>query len=158
MRKVSFNLLTAEKMDFTEVFLPYVLGALILTDCCLILCTWIYFREIRQGVQPFRPDLKRVEAISLLVKEYNDFIPGIGFRMGSLFSELEKILPDGVLIKEVSVNPKGLISLKGESKTNVDLKLLLERLSRKPFSDALVENQKLLENKIIFRMVCSFET
>jgi len=97
-----------------------------------------------------RKRLKEAEQISRI-------LPKVSFRMASLFSSLEKNLPEGARIIQIEVNKSGRISISGECKTALDLKILLERLSIKPFGNVVLESQGNKDNILFFTLWCSYE-
>ncbi|MDD5090380.1 MAG: PilN domain-containing protein [Candidatus Wallbacteria bacterium] len=157
MSKYSFNLLKADQPSPLEVLIPILLALLLIVDAALIYSSAGILRTVSHGVVSARPDLERTRSAAARIKALNEITPETSFRMHALFNGLEKVLPDEAMIQEIRVSPKGAVKLTGTCSGSLALKKLMENLSAKPFSAPFLENQKLSDGKLIFRVECRFE-
>lgn len=157
MKSYRFNLLRRKKNMLPESFSSFLSVVLIFLNFFQVLfCVYAGVRSFRARTSVkniSRSERKRLEE----AKQISKILPKVSFRMASLFSSLEKNLPEGARIIQIEVNRSGRVSLRGECKTALDLKILLERLSSKPFGNVMLERQGTKNDILFFTLGCSYE-
>lgn len=157
MKNYRFNLIKKKNGDHLSSVIAFIWVLLIFLDIFQIaFCVYSINKSIKIKGMSTNITLEEKKIVQEAT-ELNKVLPDVSFRMGSLFSSLEKILPDNSRIRQIEVNKNGNISLSGECKTNIELKILFERLSKSPFGSVKLEKQGFKKDLLYFTLRCDYE-